>query len=137
MNAAVDTSVVVAGLCSWHPDHQAAKAVLLTRPTPLVHVLLESYSVLTRLPAPRRLDPQLVLSALERLFPAKPVGLPPTAVLGLLRRLAPDGIYGGATYDALVGESARANKVALHTLDLRARPVYEAIGVEVLWVVRR
>jgi toxin FitB len=134
MNAAVDTSVVVAGLCAWHPDHQAAKAVLVNRPTPLAHVLLESYSVLTRLPAPRRLDPQLVLSALERLFPSKPVGLPTMRLVALLRRLASHGICGGATYDALVGESARYAKVALHTLDTRARPIYEVVGVDVLWV---
>lgn len=135
MNPAADTSVVVAGLCSWHPDHDAAKALLVDRPTAIVHVLIESYSVLTRLPAPRRLDPGLVLAALERLFPTKPVGQPATAVSSLLRRLAAHGIDGGATYDAVVGESARKAGVALRSLDVRARPTYEAVGVEVLWVL--
>jgi toxin FitB len=134
MNPAVDTSVVVAGLCSWHPDHLPAKAVLVSKPTALAHVLCETYSVLTRLPAQQRLEPQLVLRALERLFPKVPVGLPMDAVFPLLRSLAVKGISGGATYDAIVGESARVNNVALHTLDSRARPTYEAVGAEVLWL---
>lgn len=134
IESAVDTSVVVAGLCSWHPDHEAAKAVLVTRPIALAHVLVESYAVLTRLPAPRRLEPQLVLAALERLFPAKPVGLPGAATMSLLQRLAPHGIAGGATYDALVAESARKAGTRLYSLDSRARQTYESIGVEVVWV---
>ncbi len=52
-----DTSVVIAGLSSWHPDHDLARPVLADKPPILAHVLSESYSVLTRLPAPRRLDP--------------------------------------------------------------------------------
>ena len=132
--ASVDTSVVVAGLATWHPDHDAARAILHARPPALAHVVVESFSVLTRLPAPRRLDPTLVLTALRRLFPIEPIALPPSAIDDMLGRLVSHGIAGGATYDAMVGETARLAGLALHSLDGRARRTYEAIGVDVIWL---
>ncbi len=131
---AVDTSVVVAGLSTWHPDHEAAKAVLYAKPAAIAHVIIESYSVLTRLPAPRRLDATLVLTALRRLFPNEPIPVPPSAIDDMLGRLASHGIAGGATYDAMVAESARLADLALYSLDGRARRTYEVIGVKVLWL---
>ena len=134
ITAAVDTSVVVAGLSTWHPDHETARAILHTKPSAVTHVVIESYSVLTRLPAPRRLDAALVLTALRRLFPNEPIPLPPSAIDDMLGRLASHGIAGGATYDAVVGESARLAGLALYSLDGRARRTYEVIGVEVIWL---
>jgi predicted nucleic acid-binding protein len=57
---AVDSTVIVAGLVSWHERHESAAAALeaalarksLVIPAP---VLTESYSLLTRLPAQHRL----------------------------------------------------------------------------------
>ena len=66
---APDTSVVIAGLASWHPDHEVARAVLAKRPTAIAHVLYESFSVLTRLPAPRKLSAELAWEALASAFP--------------------------------------------------------------------
>jgi hypothetical protein len=38
---------------------------------------------------------------------------------------------GGAVYDALVGAAARQHRLTLISSDMRARPVYEALGVTV------
>jgi predicted nucleic acid-binding protein len=133
-DATPDTSVVVAGLSSWHPDHDVARTVLATAPRLVAHVLAESYSVLTRLPPGRRVEPALVLAALAHTFPSEPIGLPARRLLPLLRRLEAAGISGGATYDALVAESARVAGLRLTTLDARARPTYVAVGAEIDWI---
>jgi predicted nucleic acid-binding protein len=41
------------------------------------------------------------------------------------------GISGGAVYDALVAAAARQHRLPLVSADTRARPVYEALGVEI------
>jgi predicted nucleic acid-binding protein len=131
---APDTSVVVAGLSSWHPDHDRAREVLAKQPHGLAYVMVESYSVLTRLPLARRLDPALVLAALAHAFPGHPVSLPTRRLMPLLGRLRDAGISGGATYDGLVAETARAAGLNLISLDARARPTYAVVGVEVEWI---
>jgi predicted nucleic acid-binding protein len=69
--------------------------------------MLETYSVLTRMPPPRRVAPQLAESAIRGLLEdAILVGLTPTQVLGLLTDLAGADERGGAVYDALIIESA-------------------------------
>jgi hypothetical protein len=50
MTRTPDTSVVVAGLSSWHVDHDVARRELARKPPALAAVLIEAYSVLTRLP---------------------------------------------------------------------------------------
>ena len=61
---AVDSSVLVAALLGWHEHHVAAFRVLdavLAADDDLVlpvHALIETYAVLTRLPAPHRLSPK-------------------------------------------------------------------------------
>ncbi|MGD9997611.1 MAG: PIN domain-containing protein [Ilumatobacteraceae bacterium] len=129
-----DTSVVVAGLSSWHPDHEAARSALASRPRIIGQVLLESYSVLTRLPPGRRVEPAIVLAALSGTFPDSPIVLPARRMFPLLRRLEAVGISGGATYDAVIAESARSAGLRLTTLDSRARPTYAAVGVEIEWL---
>jgi predicted nucleic acid-binding protein len=44
--------------------------------------------------------------------------------------MGPLGITGGAVYDALVGEAARAHGRILLTRDLRARRTYDLMGVD-------
>ena len=52
---AVDTSVVVAAFASWHEHHLKRRTSLLDQDVRLIeHCSLETYSVLTRLPAPHR-----------------------------------------------------------------------------------
>ncbi len=92
------------------------------------HVLLETFSVLTRLPAPHRVAAANASAALGAMT-AKPVVLPGPAHRALLAQLAPAGIRGGAVYDALVGATAQHHSLHLMTRDRRARSTYDAIGV--------
>ena len=125
-----DTSVVVAGLSSWHADHDVARRELARRPPALGAVLIEAYSVLTRLPPPRRLRPRLVRDALTAALPGDPILLPAAALRTLLNGLVDHNVVGGAAYDAVIAETARFHGLTLVSLDQRARPVYETIGVE-------
>ena len=72
--------------------------------------MFEAYSVLTRLPAPRRIDPALARLALAHAFPQPPASLPARRVMPLLQLLEAAGISGGATYDAIVAETARRRR---------------------------
>ena len=128
---APDTSVVVAGLASWHPDHEAARAFLGSRPMAIGHVLVEAYSVLTRLPAPRRISAELAWAALAHAFPRRPVALAPTRLRELLGSLSVARIGGGAVYDAVVAATARQHGLQLVSLDRRAMSTYATVGVEV------
>jgi predicted nucleic acid-binding protein len=126
---AVDTSVVVASFASWHEGHRPAAAVLAREPRVPAHVLVETYSVLTRLPPPHRAPSAIVTAFLTQRFRQTPLTLPPRALLGLLGQVAELGITGGATYDALVAATARHAGATLLTRDRRAIAVYEKIGV--------
>jgi predicted nucleic acid-binding protein len=126
-----DTSVVVAGLSSWHADHDIARRELAGRPPPIAAVLIEAYSVLTRLPPPRRLRPRLVRDALAAALPGDPIVLPGDALRALLSRLVDHNVVGGRAYDAVIGETARFHGLTLVSLDERARSVYDTIGVDV------
>ena len=129
--AAPDTSVVVAGLASWHPDHEVARAFLGGRPMAIGHVLVEAYSVLTRLPAPRRISTEVAWAALAHAFPRRPVALAPARLRELLASLSVAGIGGGVVYDAVVAATARQHGLALVSLDRRAMSAYATVGVEV------
>ena len=124
-----DTSVLIPALIGWHPRHDDARQHVTTDVTTLpAHVLLEAYSVLTRLPAPHRLRPIAAAEALA-LITLPVIGLPPQDVSSLVASLAQHGVSGGATYDALVGASALAHDAELLTSDRRARTTYDELGV--------
>jgi predicted nucleic acid-binding protein len=127
---AVDTSVVVAAFATWHERHAAARAVLDAGARLVAHCGLETYSVLTRLPAPHRAPPDVVSKFLENRFPEGWLSLPSKACAALVSRLAAAGIVGGATYDALVAAAAAHAGATLATCDQRAIRAYEAIGVQ-------
>lgn len=131
---AVDTSVVVAAFAAWHGAHEAARKIL-DLPTRLpAHAALETYSVLTRLPPPHRANPGEVSDFLGREFADAWLTLPGPAIATFIVELAEHGIVGGATYDGLIGVTARAAGATLFTCDRRARLVYERLGVEVEFV---
>lgn len=113
---ALDTSVIVAGLQSWHVHHEVTSALLIqvlaskedvVIPLP---ALVEAYSVMTRLPAPRRLQPARALEMLESSFGSRTriVALPADAGWRFLRGIVEEGVAGGATYDAHVLDAAIA-----------------------------
>jgi predicted nucleic acid-binding protein len=126
---AVDTSVVVAGFASWHEGHPAAAAALARRPRVPAHVLVESFSVLTRLPPPHRAPADLVATFLAQRFREAPLVLPARAHAALVATAAREGLLGGAIYDALIAATARHSGATLLTRDQRARSVYELVGV--------
>jgi predicted nucleic acid-binding protein len=126
---AVDTSVVVAGFASWHEGHRPAAAALAREPRVPAHVLVETYSVLTRLPPPHKAPSAIVTAFLAQRFRQAPLALAPRAWMRLLEQAAELGITGGAVYDALVAEATRHAGATLLTRDRRAIAVYEKIGV--------
>lgn len=122
-----DTSVLIPAFLPWHQHHDVAlDAMTRIRAVP-AHVLVECYSVLTRLPAPHRLSAAIAGDLVVRV-PGEPLALPPEAYALTLRTLAAAGIRGGAAYDGLVGATAAAHSRRLVTLDRRAIPTYEAVG---------
>jgi predicted nucleic acid-binding protein len=126
---AVDTSVVVAGFASWHEGHESAAAALARKPRLPAHVLIEAYSVLTRLPAPHRAPADLVAAFLSERFPAALLALSAAAYRDLVGSAAAAGLLGGAVYDALIAETARRADAVLLTRDRRALSTYQKIGV--------
>ena len=94
------------------------------------HAWFETYSVLTRLPPGQRRPPAEVARLLGHNFPDTGfLGEEQTA--GLAGEIAGLGISGGAVYDALVAAAARQHDRPLVSCDVRAKPIYEALGVDV------
>lgn len=131
---AVDTSIVVAAFAAWHEAHAEAQLVLDRVPRLPGHAALETYSVLARLPGPERASPMDVSAYLAREFPEPWLTLPIDELRQFVSWIASLGIAGGATYDALIGATAKLAGATLITRDVRARIVYERLGVDVEFV---
>ena len=105
---------MVAAVCTWHERHAAAAEEIgrrLARGERLASAapaLIETYAVLTRLPAPHRLSPADAWSLVNANFleGATIVALTGAAIGKLLGRLAAQDIGGDRTYDAMIGECA-------------------------------
>ena len=106
---------MVAAVCSWHEHHVAAAAEINGRlgrrdrlcvPAP---ALVETYAVLTRLPAPHRLSAADAWALIEANFVthASVEALSAEAYVDLLRRAPAREVTGGRTYDTVIGECAR------------------------------
>ena len=52
-----DTSVLIAAFATWHDGHESAVCALNRGIHLIAHTALETYSVLTRLPPPHRVEP--------------------------------------------------------------------------------
>jgi len=110
-----DTSVIVASVSSWHVHHVRAVEAIedrLSRKERMVvaaATLVEAYSVLTRLPAPHRLAPEVALQLVDDNFAHSftCVALSAADYRTLLRAAPPNGVAGGRIYDAIVAHSAR------------------------------
>lgn len=128
----VDTSVAVALSVADHEGRPTARAAVEGRRIGLAgHAAFETFSVLTRLPAPARRTPAAVARLLAANFPyTRFAG--PGAQATLLRRLATVGVSGGSVYDALVAIAAVEHEVPLATRDRRALGTYRALGVDVV-----
>ena len=129
--ALLDTSTAVALVVEDHEAHVATLDAVRGRRLGLAgHAWFETYSVLTRLPPGLRRSPADALRLLARNFPASGF-LGEAEATDLGGDMARLGISGGAVYDALVGAAARQHGLPLVSADTRARPVYEALGVEI------
>lgn len=114
-----------------HPHHGTAVAALAGRRLGLSgHAAFETYSVLTRMPAPARGSPVAISRLLAEIFPATRF-LSDAATAALLSNLPATGVAGGAVYDALVGATAVEHGLALATRDRRALDTYRALGVQI------
>jgi len=129
--ALLDTSAAIALVVEDHEAHLATLEAVRGRQLGLAgHAWFETYSVLTRLPSGLRRSPADVVRLLSRNFPASGfLGEAESIALG--GEVARLGISGGAVYDALVAAAARQHRRPLISGDARARPVYEALGVEI------
>jgi predicted nucleic acid-binding protein len=119
---------MVAAVCTWHEHHRAAVVTIEgrfqrgDRLAVAAHALVETYAVLTRLPAPHRLSPADAWTVIEANFvdQAVVVALNGAAHITLLRQLATEGVGGGRTYDAVIARSAvRARADVLLTFNSR------------------
>jgi predicted nucleic acid-binding protein len=127
---AADTSIVVAAFAPWHEFHEAARTALRRDARLPAQAAFESYSVLTRLPAPFRAAPDVVVAFLRQRFPRPHLTLESDETRALLEELGRAGISGGATYDAVVGAAARRMKATLLTCDRRATRTYASLDVD-------
>ena len=116
-----DTNCMVAALCAWHEHHgraageirrrlTAGESMVLAAPT-----LIETYSVLTRLPPPHRLSPRDALALLDAYFltaDRESVALTVDDYRQIVLNAPARGIAGGRVYDAVVVACARAANVS-------------------------
>jgi predicted nucleic acid-binding protein len=128
---AADTSLVVAAFASWHENHDAARHVLDGGLRLIEHCALETYSVLTRLPAPHRTSGAVVRQFLQTRLPQSFLRLSARAYQDFILGLPDHGVVGGAAYDALVAATAVGCGAELVSCDQRALPVYERYGVRI------
>jgi predicted nucleic acid-binding protein len=129
VSTAADTSVVLPALLADHEAHQAATEALSTCTTTIAHVALETYSVLTRLPPPRRADAATAAATLQARLPPTHVTLDASSYATAPRQLATAGVSGGAAYDGLIALTALKFDVELISRDTRAARTYRALGV--------
>lgn len=125
MKSFLDTSVLIAAFLEQNAKHHECKALLRAmHPVTAacgIHSLAELYSVITRLPRPLRLRPELgillVEEVKERLLP---VALSEKEYLRTLKASAEAKIGGGQVYDALLLACARkCGAEKIYTLNLR------------------
>jgi len=114
MAVALDSSVLIAAVLAWHEHHPASYqeverlAASDTAGIIPAHALLESYSVITRLPAPHRLCPKDARDLLDGSFRAWVTAPAPEQIWSLIEQIAEAEMMGGAVYDALIVQSALA-----------------------------
>jgi predicted nucleic acid-binding protein len=125
---ACDTSVLVPAFASWHDHHEVARATLVGGLVVPASVLVETYSVLTRLPAPYRMPAGAVAPFLRRASAGGVLALPPEAHLDGMERLASLGIDGGRAYDAMIALTVLHHGRTLVSLDQRAAVTYCTLG---------
>lgn len=127
----VDTSVVVAAITASDRDVLSrCRTALDASPSPVAHVFIESFSVLTRLPPPWRLSPAAAHAFLSSAFSDPPIALSSRGYSFVIRTMAGDGAAGGKVYDAVVARTAFEAGQVLLTRDVRAAQTYGLMEAE-------
>lgn len=129
MRKAADSSIAIAALLADHPAHKTAADALARCKTTIAHAAIETYSVLTRLPAPHRVDATTAAAVLHKRLAATHATLDASTHAQAPTRLAGAGISGGATYDGLIALTALEHDLELITRDKRAERTYRALNV--------
>ena len=123
-----DTSVVVAALHAWHPNHAVARPRLPQVDWLAAQVVAESVSVLTRLPHGRAVPVADAIRYVRAIAHGNARHLPADRYLVTFGAVGSAGLGGGAVYDALVGATAREHGATLLSLDRKAQRTYAAVG---------
>jgi toxin FitB len=126
---AADSSIAIAALLADHEAHELAENALKQCGATIAHVAAETYSVLTRLPSPHRLEPEDAAKLVDVRLPGTRVTLDAKAHGSAPGKLATAGVAGGATYDGLIALAALAHDLELISRDGRAARTYRALGV--------
>jgi predicted nucleic acid-binding protein len=129
-----DSSVVIAAFATWNEHHEAAIEALGDARDLVAHAELETYSVLTRLPEPLRMEPAVVAEYLREDYPGKRITLPEPARRALVGRFAGLSIAGGTVYDGLVAATAAHHGYCLLSCDRRAVVTYDRLGIDVSYL---
>jgi predicted nucleic acid-binding protein len=138
----LDSSCMVALLCAWHAGYNAILREIeqrFDRGEDLiiaVPALIETYSVLTRLPSPYRISPIQCERLLEASFmdnAADLVALDVAAYRMLLQSAATNMVAGGSIYDGVIYSCAVAAKAdALLTFNERHFRPFADGSIEIL-----
>jgi predicted nucleic acid-binding protein len=134
LRRAADSSVAIAALLADHEDHEKAERALRSTDATVAHAAIETYGVLTRLPPPRRVGREQAALLIDARLPADWLTLDGRAQAVMLRRLASEGVSGGASYDGLIALTALEHEAELLTLDRRATRAYVRLGVRFVLV---
>lgn len=129
MSQSVDSSITIAAILADHAAHDRAEEALGATGVTIAHVATETYSVLTRLPPPLRLDAARAAAIVEARLPSPRVTLDAEAHASAPARLAAGRVSGSATYDGLIALTALDHDLELLSRDLRAARTYRALGV--------
>ncbi len=129
MRQTADSSITIAALVADHEARDLAEAALKQCTTTIAHVAIETYSVLTRFPPPRRLTSADAAALIDARLPATYAALDASKYAKAPARLATAGVSGGATYDGLIALTALEHDLELLTRDGRAERTYRALDV--------
>lgn len=114
-----DASCMIPFVCSWHENHDRATAEVQYRVKQreklvvAAPALVETYSVLTRLPPPYRLSATVAWTLVESNFvkSVRTISLDSKTYLDLLRDAAARGVAGGRVYDEVIATCAAKARV--------------------------
>jgi len=124
-----DSSVIINAALGIDPvSVTSCRDVIAGSRVAIAHTLAESYSTLTRSPAPFRLSPTQAWQLLDDAFPEEPLTLSGQGYRQVLQLVSDRGIVGGAIYDLVIAMTAVEADALLISRDRRAAGNYALLG---------